>query len=112
MPPYLHQFFGRNRGADIVGQRGCPTDRSRGQNYAEFLAAISRRGIGALDPLGQGGADDAEHLIADGVAKFIIEGLEMVEIGHDQRLRRIGFQRGLDGLLQLPVETFPVREAG
>jgi hypothetical protein len=52
------------------------------QRDGEFLAAVARGDILALDVLLHRYGDEAEHLIAGHMAVFVIERLEVIDVGH------------------------------
>src|SRR5579862_2742424 len=77
----------RERAADPIGaDAGCLGTRSR-QNHREFLAAHAAKYV--IGPQRGGGylAELSDHGVADGVAVFIIDGLESIEVEHDHRDR-------------------------
>ena len=73
--------------ADLLGQLARALQVGLRQDHGELLAAVARGQIAALDRLGQHLRHQTQHLIADLMAVGVVELLEMIDVGEQQRQR-------------------------
>ena len=106
----LHQFLGHHRVADLVGDDLRGVERRIGQRNDEFLAAVARGDIAVFDVLLHRQRHQAQHLVAGEVAKSVVECLEVVDVGHQQRQRLAPGRRFADALGERGIEIFAVGE--
>ena len=109
---FFTSFFGFHLAADLVGEMDRAHELGLRQDHHEFLAAIARRGIAALDVLGQAIRHQAQDLVAGLMPPSVVEFLETVDVAHDERQRFAGFDGLLDAVLQRGVERLAVGDAG
>ncbi len=94
--------------ADLLGRRRLRV----GQDQGEFLAADPTDQIDAAQPAEQFARHGAQHPVPDGMAPGVVDPLEVVDVGQDQRQRRFPPARPFDFEPELPVEIGPVVHAG
>ena len=76
-------------------------ERRLGQEHAELLAAEARRNVDVADVLAQRIGEGLQELVPDRVAEAVVDALEVVEVGEDERRRHrpgrpadLGAERG------------------
>ena len=109
----LHQFLGHHRAADVVGDGERRAQHGVRQDDREFLAAVARGDVLALDVLLHRHGDEPQHLVAGEMAAGVVEILEMIDVGHHQRQRlaRLGARRRSPAS-SVVVEILAVGERG
>jgi hypothetical protein len=84
---------------DALRERGCLAGiGDRGLHDDEFVAAHPRDGVRLADQGAQALGDDLQQLVADGMTKGIVDGLELIEIevvNRDQLLAMNALAQGL-----------------
>ena len=83
-----------------------------GRQAAELVTAQAADHVTRTHGAAQPDADDAQHLVAGGMAVLVVHELEVVEIQEHQRQRRRRWQPLLQGLVQTLNEVAPVRQLG
>ena len=71
--------------ADLLGQRARPFQVRLRQDQGEFLTAVARGHVAPLDRTREHLGDQAQHLIADLMAEGVVELLEMIDVGEQER---------------------------
>jgi hypothetical protein len=74
-----------DRLAKILDVRQRFLGRLAGEQHRKLLAPVAERPAAALGP-GQGGADQAQHLVARGMTVLVVELLEVVDVDHRDRI--------------------------
>ncbi len=75
------------------------------QNH-KFIAAHPAHGVGFVGTGNDAPRDFLEHKIAAWMAKGVVQGFEVIQINHQQRLRTVAHGAGVLGLAQ-PLHQHP-----
>jgi hypothetical protein len=82
------------------------------EDHGKFVAAEAAAGHAAFDQPFEPGRNLCEQLVADRVAQRVIDRLEPVEVDHQQRAARLGFERVVQRARQILVQAEAIRQAG
>ena len=89
-------------------RRRCPGSRSTNSSPPQRPARSDSRSVAAED-----GGELAQDVVADGVAVHVVDGLEVVEVGEDERERRAEpARRARSPRESASSQPAPVRDAG
>ncbi len=84
-----------NRCTQIFGQGQTGLERTGGHQHGKFLATNAADEPGVTDDLSQAVDDSLDHCITGGMAKLVVDVLEVVDVQHHHH--RSGFVQGLYG---------------
>ena len=76
--------------ADGFGELFGAADGGAGEDDGEFFAAVAGGEVAAADALSKGAGDGAQNVVAGGVAEFVVEVAEMVDVDHEDGHAAVG----------------------
>ena len=103
-------FHGRH---DLAGEvHGVAAIGDAGQQDAELVAAEAGQGVGLAQDALDAGGDLLQQEIAVVVAQGVVDGLEAVQVDHEQGQQAVLALGAVDGLAQAVLQQHPVGEMG
>ena len=101
-----------DRGPDAFGDRVGALEIGVGQDQRQLLATVARRGVGVAGVFLQHARYMPEHGVALWMAVGVVDGLEVVDVEHDQADRVVVAADLLDLGVEELLETAVIRQAG
>ena len=101
-----------DRTYDVVGYLSRLLQRATDEQQRELVAADAPYRIRIAHRIFDERCDLAQHIVAGGVAAGIVDDFEMIQVEIAQRVPGIAGLRGIQSLLQPPLELAPVDESG
>ena len=108
-PGNAEALYGR---ADALGDRVTSFEIGVRQEQRQLLATVARRGVGVAGIFLQDEGYMTEHRVALGVPVGVVDGLEIVDVEHDQADRMVVAANLLDLGIEQLLEAATIRETG
>ena len=114
VPPTASRMIARvgEPGADPLGHGDGAVELRAGQEHGELLAAHARRRVDPAQVAAQQLGERPQRLVAGGVPAAVVDALEVVEVGEEERQRGVEPARAGDLALERLDEAAAVDEAG